>query len=51
MYISPDMYVLVSQDLKLREQCISARNRANRILGFIIKSVSNRLADVILRLY
>ena len=43
--------MLVSQDLRPREQCISARNRANRVLGFILRSLSNRSADVILRLY
>ena len=43
--------MLVSQDLRPREQCISVRNRADRVLDFIPKSVSNRSADVILRLY
>ena len=42
---------MVSQSLRPREQCISARNRANRILGFITRSVSYRSPDVILRLY
>ena len=46
-----DLGVLVSQDLRPREQCISAKNRADRVLGFITRSVSNRSADVILRLY
>ena len=46
-----DLGVLVSQDLRPREQCISAGNRANMVLGFITRSVSNRSADVILRLY
>ena len=46
-----DLEVLLSQDLRPREQCISAKNRANRVLGFITKSVSNRSADVILRPY
>ena len=41
----------MSQDLRPREQCISGRNRANRILGFTTKSVSNRSADVMLKLY
>ena len=43
--------VLVSQDLRPREQCISARNKDNRVLDFITRNVSNRSADVILRLY
>ena len=46
-----DLGLLVSQNLRPREQCISARNRANRVLDFITRSVSNRSVDVILRLY
>ena len=30
-----DLGLLVSQNLRPREQCISARNRVNRIIGFI----------------
>ncbi len=41
----------VNSDLKLREQCISVRNKANRVLDFINRTVTNRSADVILRLY
>ena len=33
---------MVSQDLWSKEQCISARNRANRVLGFITRSIRNR---------
>ena len=46
-----DLGVIVSQDLRPREQCISARNKANRILGFIARSVTNKTAEVILKLY
>ena len=46
-----DLGVLVSKDLRPREQCISVRNRADRVLGFITRSVSNGSADVILRLH
>ena len=46
-----DLGVLVSHDLRPRQQCISARNKANRVLGFIARSVSNRTPEVILRLY
>ncbi len=46
-----DLGVLVNSGLKLRKQCISVRNRASRVLGFINRTVTNRSADVILRLY
>ena len=43
--------MLVSQNLRPREQCISARNRANKVLGLILRSMCNRSKYVILRLY
>ena len=46
-----DLGVIVSQDLRPREQCVNARNRANRVLGFIARSVTNKTVEVILRLY
>ena len=46
-----DLGVIISQDLWPREQCISARNKANRILGLISRTVTNRTSEVILRLY
>ena len=46
-----DLGVVVSPDLRPREHCIKARNRANRTLGFIARSVSNKSAEVILKLY
>lgn len=46
-----DLGVMVSKDLRPRQQCISARNKANRVLGFISRSVSNRTSKVILKLY
>ncbi len=36
--------VLVSSDLRPKNQCIQAKNLANRVLGFITRSVSNRSA-------
>ena len=45
------MEVIISQDLWPREQCISAKNKANRILEFISRTVTNRTSEVILRLY
>ena len=46
-----DLGVLISSDLKPREQCIAVRNKANKILGFISRSVNNRSEEVILKLY
>ena len=46
-----DLGVRVNKDLKPKEQVISVRNKANRILGFISRSVSNRSEEVILKLY
>ena len=38
--------MLVSQNLRPRKHCISARNTANRVLGFITRSVNNRSAHL-----
>ncbi|KAK8741933.1 hypothetical protein OTU49_002018 [Cherax quadricarinatus] len=46
-----DLGVLVSSNLKPRQQCISVRNKANRILGFISRSINNRSPQVVLQLY
>ena len=46
-----DLGVQVSSDLCPRQQCILARNRANKILGFIGRCVINMTPWVILRLY
>ena len=50
-YSERDLGVQVSSNLRPREQCNAARNRANRILGFISRCVTNRSSEVILRLY
>ena len=46
-----DLGVVIDNELKFREQCIEARNRANRILGFINKNVSYKSKYVIKSLY
>ena len=46
-----DLDVQVTSDLRPRKQCIEARNRANRLLGFITISIKSRSAEVILKLY
>ena len=50
-YSERDLGVQVSSDLRPREQCVRARNRANKILGFIGRCVTNRSSEVILKLY
>ena len=50
-YSVRDLGVQVSSNLPPREQCIIARNKANRILGFISRCVTNRSSEVILKLY
>ena len=37
-----DLGVIVNSDLRLRKQCLEARNKANRELGFIFRSVKSR---------
>ncbi len=34
-----DLGVIVSADLRPREQCLQARNRAYRVLGFVCRSL------------
>lgn len=46
-----DLGVLVNEDFKMGQQCTSASNKANRLLGYIKKSVSSRSRDIILPLY
>ncbi len=45
-----DQGVLLNSDLKLRKHCISARNKANRVLDFLNRTVTNRSADLRLHL-
>ena len=45
-----DLGVLDRSDLKPSNHCINVRNKANRILGFISRSVSNKTAEVFLKL-
>ena len=46
-----DLGVIINSDLRLRKQCLEARNKANRVLGFIFRSVKSRSPEVILKLY
>ncbi|KAF7673863.1 hypothetical protein TCON_2746, partial [Astathelohania contejeani] len=46
-----DLRVMISRNLKPKTQCISVRNKVNRVLGFISRSISNKTLNVILQLY
>ena len=46
-----DLGVIIDSKLKFKEQCIAARNRANRVLGFIKRNVSYKSKFVIMSLY
>ena len=48
-YSVRDLGVQISSELHPREQCIIARNTANKILGFISRCVTNRSSEIILR--
>ena len=43
--------VIVSYDTGLRKQWIGGSNKANRVLGLILRSVKSRSPEVILKLY
>lgn len=46
-----DLSMGVRFDLRLKNCCITARNRTNRVSGFISPSVNNRSVEVIHKLY
>ena len=46
-----DLGVVVDRELKFLDQCLEARNRANRMLGFIKRNVTYKSKEVVLQLY
>ncbi len=46
-----DLGVVVDRTMKFSKQCLEARNKANRILGFINRNVSYKSKEVVRSLY
>ena len=46
-----DLGILISNDLKVSQQCQSACSKAMRIMGIINRTIVFRHADIMLRLY
>ena len=46
-----DLGVILSRDMKAIGQCNSAYSKANKILGLIKRTIRNKSADIMLRLY
>jgi len=46
-----DLGILISNNLKVSQQCQSARSKATRILGIINRTIVFRHPDIMLRLY
>jgi hypothetical protein len=51
VHTEKDLGVLISSDLKVSPQCISACARANRVLGMIGRTIVNKTTDVMVQLY
>ena len=49
--VEKDLGVYVDDKLKFSKQCLEARNRANKMLGFISRNVGHRSKEVIKTLY
>jgi len=46
-----DLGILISNDLKVSQQCQQAYNKASRILGLINRTIEYKHTDILLRLY
>jgi len=46
-----DLGALVSKDFKMSKQCIEASKKANRMLGYIRKSITSKSKEIVLPLY
>ena len=49
--VEKDMGILISSDLKVSPQCINACAKANRVLGMINSTITNKTIDVMVQLY
>ena len=46
-----DLGVVISSNLKVADQCLEARNKANKMLGIISRNVVYKSKEVISKLY
>ena len=46
-----DLGVVVTEDFKMSRQCLTASSKANRMLGYIRKSITSKSKEIILPLY
>ena len=46
-----DLGEIISDNLKVSEQCLEARNRANKMLGIINRNVAYNIKEVMSKLY
>ena len=49
--VEKDLGILISKDLKVSHQCLSAYNEANKVLGIINRTIAYKDKDVMRRLY
>jgi len=49
--IEKDLGMMISNDLKVSHQCLSAYNKANRILGIINRTIVCKTKEIMLCLY
>ena len=49
--IEKDMGVMISRDMKVLSQCNYACSKANRMFGFIKRTINCRTTDIMLLLY
>ena len=46
-----DLGIIITKDLKPHEQCVAARNKANKILNMIRRQVECKSAEIVTKMY